>query len=123
MFAARNGHADCVERLLRADGINVNAVAVQGLTALMFAAQNGHTDCVERLLSAPGINVNAVNAQGGTALMFAAANGHADCIQPLISNGANIDMRDNFHSTALVIARHFDHQRVVNLLVDEGYEV
>ena len=49
--AAQNGHADCVEALLKG-GANVHAKDKDGDSALHSAAWKGHVDCCRLLLRA-----------------------------------------------------------------------
>ena len=66
------GHADVVERLLKA-GADANRADVKGMTALMRAAEGGHV-AVASLLLAAKANVEHSDKKGKTALMRAAEN-------------------------------------------------
>ncbi len=82
MSAAGYGHEAVVNRLLAA-GADVNAVNVDGRSALMWAAEGGDEAIVDRLLAA-GANVEALDTQGRTALQLAVQRGDqavADRIQ------------------------------------------
>nr|WP_306671529.1 ankyrin repeat domain-containing protein [Endozoicomonas sp. ONNA2] len=97
--AAQNGHTETVKVLLGAKGIEVNAKAVDGLTALHIAAHEGRTETVEVLLRADGIEVNEVDNTGATPLHRAAKNGNAECMGLLIKENADVDAADDFGNT------------------------
>jgi len=69
--------------LLAAPGLDVNATAGDGYTALMFAADGGHTETVTVLLAAPGLDVNAADGVGQTALNIAEGYGHVEIVSLL----------------------------------------
>ena len=69
MWAAANGHGDCVRALLDW-GAEVNKANSDGNTALHCAAKRGALDCV-RLLAEGGADQSLRNAQGKTALEVA----------------------------------------------------
>ena len=58
MFAGLAGHSETV-RELHGLGADVNAVANDGMTAVMLAAQGGHSETV-RELDGLGVNVKSV---------------------------------------------------------------
>ena len=64
--AALEGKQAEVERLL-AEGIDVNAKAADGFTALMAASNKGHTEVVRKLIEG-GADVNIASDNGGTRL-------------------------------------------------------
>ena len=60
-----------------------------------------------RAAIAGGANVNAMNAKGRTALMMASlSNTHPEVIELLIDSGADVSVRSNRGTTALVYAGH-----------------
>ena len=65
-----------VTALLAAPGLEVNAAAGNGTTALMEAAREGHTETVTVLLASPGLDVHVLNSAGRTALTLADEQGH-----------------------------------------------
>jgi len=58
-FAASNGNAVIVNKLLTVPGIDINCTDSEGETALHYAVINNHPAIVEILLRVTGINVNA----------------------------------------------------------------
>jgi hypothetical protein len=79
IFAAQNGHTECVRLLLAAPGININQAGQDGVTPLFCAAGLGHKECVRLLLAAPGININQAAQDGTTPLSAATYKGHTEC--------------------------------------------
>ena len=70
MFAAHNGHGECVRQLLAVS--DANARDGSGKTALMMAAENGHEGCVRLLLPVSDLGVR--NDGWDTALDVAEAH-------------------------------------------------
>ena len=68
-YAARNGHAHIVQRLLAAKA-EINGQNAEGETALMLAAFQGHSEVVATLLAA-GANTSLQNQSGETAYNIA----------------------------------------------------
>jgi outer membrane protein assembly factor BamB len=85
-YAARNGHAAVVERLLDM-GVEAGAANADGWTALHLAARAGHPDVV-RLLVARGAQLDARTADGWTPWMLAAREGHEALAGSLRDAGA-----------------------------------
>ncbi|WP_422135608.1 ankyrin repeat domain-containing protein [Endozoicomonas sp. ALD040] len=115
-LACLNGDLDQVERSL-AEGVNVNAVMTNGLTALMLASGWGHTDVVERLINA-GVNLNAALSDGTTTLFIAAQMGHTYCVKLLIEAEANLNVRASDGATPLAIAIKMGNTDSMKLLIN-----
>ncbi|WP_422135591.1 MULTISPECIES: ankyrin repeat domain-containing protein [unclassified Endozoicomonas] len=121
--ACYDGDLDQLERSL-ADGVNVNAVMVKGLTALMVASIRGHTDVVERLINA-GANPNAARTLDGTSPLFLAAlKGNADCLEILINAGADLNAARTLDgATPLFIAAWKGNTDCVEILIHVGVDL
>eukprot|EP00953_Heterococcus_sp_UTEX-ZZ885_P037180 19119-Heterococcus_DN1.PRE.2 len=95
IVAVRQGHTDVVQLLLSSDSSNdqqaldVNAVNVDGRTALHIAASKDRTAAAALLLQ-HGAAVNAPDNNGYTALEFAAAHSSAELVQLLLDAGAEL---------------------------------
>jgi ankyrin repeat protein len=81
MYAAAAGDAESARALLDR-GAAVNAMNVDGKTALMAAAARGHVETV-RLLLDHGAAVDTTNIHGRTALTYAEETGHTDVARML----------------------------------------
>lgn len=62
------------------------------------------------------INANCKDEYLQTPLMWAVTLGNADIVRYLIRHGADISHKDNNNETALIIARNFGHDEIVNIL-------
>lgn len=128
-------HNATLVKLLLDRGANVNAIELDGDTALIAAARAGHADSVKLLLDA-GANKDATEQNRyynsgcqrpqcmqlnfATALIHAAAKGHADVVRELLAAGASKDVTDHWGHTALEAATFNQHDQVVKLLQDAG---
>lgn len=101
-LASAQGYAGSVKRLLAA-GVDVNAVAERGGTALTMAAHEGYHDVVDALLAA-GADANAQRNDGVTALMWASYEGYPRLVERLRVSGADVDLQDIGGETALILA-------------------
>ena len=116
MRAARSGHVNVVDALLKA-GADVNRADTDGNTALIHASVKGQVDCVKSLIKA-GADVNTVSRYQ-TALIVAAEGGHFACVEALIHAGADIN-KGNCGKSAIISAAENDYGAVVKYLVDKG---
>ena len=88
-LAVYNNLGNTINALLKAEGINVNAVHTSYLrTPLHCAARNGRTKIVNTLIENE-VNVNAEDENRFTPLHLAAYHGHTEVVKILIANGAD----------------------------------
>tara|TARA_A100001037_G_scaffold276386_1_gene275638 strand:+ start:189 stop:611 length:423 start_codon:yes stop_codon:yes gene_type:complete len=97
-------------------GVSVDAVDVEGRTALFFAAANGHLEIVELLLENEA-DPNIANAQDNTALHWACVNGHTAVVEKLLSVGAKTAVCNAGGRTALDEAMHNDRQECIDAIL------
>lgn len=119
MLAAQKGNEDVVA-LFAKDTIDKESLSFESFkTALMFAVESGSLKSVETLLDA-GADVNAVcQTTKQNVLMHSIPFFHDKIANLLISRGANINHRDRFEKTALMIACDNDADAIINLLMDQ----
>lgn len=98
----REGNRDNVEMFTKA-GIDINARAGDGCTALMVASERLDIE-MARLLIENGADVNARDVDGYTALMYVSYEGNLEIAKLLVKNGADVNARDNDSWTALRFA-------------------
>ncbi|CAG5118043.1 unnamed protein product, partial [Candidula unifasciata] len=124
--AVIKGNMELVEKSLR-QGLDVDTLLHCGWTVLMYAANYGRPDLVQLLLSR-GANPNC-HCDMFTALMCAcSASSHSEeeitkCVQILTESGADVNAKDRFHTTALMLASRDGHVSVVKELIKHGAEV
>jgi len=122
MLVAAEGKEN-LAKLLVEYGADVNAVDVDGNTALMDAANFGHLNVVKFLVE-HGANVNAAATVEGytgyTALIYASERGHVNVVKYLIKHGANINAKKKNGDTALSLAENNGHTEVARILSEAG---
>ena len=111
-----------VEYLLQ-HGADPNISVNRKSTAVIYAASIGNLKALTMLVGVGKGNVNARGRRGATALMRAAVNGNPDCAKYLIEQGAELDVTDQYHATALVKAASQNHHSIVEALLDAGATV
>jgi ankyrin repeat protein len=88
MYAAFNGHTECVQWLLER-GAAEGARESVGRTALMFASSGPFPGTVQLLLESGSNPDDADEYEGWTPLMFAAAEGQLEVVRVLLKFGAD----------------------------------
>ncbi|MGI4845709.1 MAG: ankyrin repeat domain-containing protein [Janthinobacterium lividum] len=119
VLAVREGAMQVFQALLAHPGIDLEAQAMNGNTALMMAAFKNNLRAAEALL-AKGAQVNR---PGWTPLHYAAAGGAEDIARLLIARKANLDARSPKQSgayTPLMMAAREAQPGMVRLLLEAG---
>ena len=120
--AAYRGECETVV-MWAAEGVDINAQDVRGMTPLMWAAEKGNTKLVQ-ILVALGANLDAQNMNGDTALILAARSGHMQSVETLTISGADVSICTKYgDKTALDIAQDREYTDIVAWLKGEGCTV
>lgn len=116
ILAVREGSMKAFDVLVNARGINLEAQAHNGDTALMIAAYKGNAAAVAALL----VRGASVNRAGWTALHYAAASGSNDVVHMLLDKKVDINARSPNNTTPIMMAVFGGHIMTVKLLLDSG---
>uniref|UniRef100_A0A0G4GD46 Uncharacterized protein n=1 Tax=Chromera velia CCMP2878 TaxID=1169474 RepID=A0A0G4GD46_9ALVE len=119
--AAVRGRVDVLKRLVKEEGVDVNAKDKDGDTALHRASLSGQKGAVVSLLEL-GADVEAASDRHGrTAVHAAAERGHVDVLRVLLNAGAEAMRGDRKKgTTALHVACRGGHRDVVLVLLWRG---
>ena len=148
-FAARAGHIDVVDVLLRYHS-DVNAVDNRGSTALfeachagpwkfepaeeiiqllldhnaqidlLQAAATGRTDLIESILDRDSSVLDTPDGQGKTALFHAAHNNRFAAVKLLVERGADVNRSDAVGTAALHRTSQQCSDELIQYLIDHG---
>jgi ankyrin repeat protein len=116
IVAMRYEAYDVAKILMDQPGIDLEAKAPNGNTALMMAAFRQNKAVVLDMIKRGA----QVNQKGWTALHYAAAAGSIEVTQLLLDNYAYIDAEAPSGMTPLMIAAREGQEKVVELLLEQG---
>ena len=121
-LTARFGYLDILNELLL-NGVGIDAVDVEGETALTNASYKGNVMIVRILLdNGADIGIEAGNYDL-TATMRASSRGHVEVERLLLDRGVNVNAVNKHGYSALLMASSTGHTAVVCLLLDRGADV
>ncbi|MHC4464183.1 MAG: ankyrin repeat domain-containing protein [Planctomycetota bacterium] len=112
-YAARRGHKEIVEVLL-ANGADVDARDRTGRTPAERALLDGHNEIIELLIS---------NGADVYPLYLAVSMRDLDKVRRLIRDGADVNKRTQYGTTAIQIAAVAGFRDIAELLIDKGADV
>ncbi len=137
MYAARGGHADIVDLLLR-NGADAQIKNKQGMDCMEFAELRGHAEVATLLMGAKlllairegeavrvtqlldrGADSNHQLMDGWTPLMVAALDDQLEVAKILVNRGADAALQNSRGLTAEMIAERKGHSRIIELLRSE----
>lgn len=116
--AAKNGD-EAALRALVLDGVDVNATAGDGSTALLWASHRDLPESVALLIEA-GADVNRANDLGATPLWAAGENGSVAVAGRLLDAGADPNRALRHGETPLMAAARAGSARVAEMLLESG---
>ncbi|XP_067658334.1 ankyrin repeat domain-containing protein 50-like [Haliotis asinina] len=117
------GHVDIVKYVLSLKVADINSRGHYGRTPVMMAARFGHRDVFD-LLVREGADVSLVDENRNNILHVACIGGHADMVKHVLSKKvADINSRDQYGRTPVMMAAENGHRDVFDLLVREGADV
>lgn len=102
--AIKSGSLEIVKSLVEAFVSNIKQQLFEGKIPLTFAAESGNLKIVEYFVDRCNANVNSKDATRKTPLQIAVEKGDNKIAGYLIKKGAKVDVEDNNHKNALIIA-------------------
>ncbi|HEX2950982.1 MAG TPA: ankyrin repeat domain-containing protein [Armatimonadota bacterium] len=114
--------AEPMVKALVEHGADVNAVNINGDTALLGAAARGAGESVKLLVSR-GADIKAANENGETVLYNAAVSGNIDAVKYLCDKGCSVNCRTEDGSTPLHAAAEHANGEMVEVLISKGANV
>jgi len=119
--AARLGDLARINALIDR-GVDIDARAADGSTALHWAAQRGDEPVLNALIEA-GADPDASSRYGITPLELAATNGDTETVERLLAAGADVDHTSREGQTALMSAALNGRADTLQVLIDAGADV
>ena len=119
--AAKRSDVAAVRALVK-QGLDVNARAGDGATALHWAAYRGRADLIQLLIRSHAA-VNATNELGVTPLWVAASVRGTATVEVLLAAGAKPDLVPPTGETPLMIAARMGNLEAIKLLIAHGADV
>lgn len=116
ILALRDDYDRVAEVLLRHPQLAVDALNVNGESALMIAALRGRKQWVERLLARGA----SVHKDGWSPIHYAASGPDAEIVALLLKRGAPVDPRSPNGDTPLMMAVRYGAEASVDLLLANG---
>jgi ankyrin repeat protein len=98
------------------------ASAADSYQAILAAVRDGNVAVINELLG-KGIEVDSTDPAGSTLLMTASSLGKLDAAKTLVAHKANVNARNQYGESALMMAAIRGHRSVVEYLLGSGAEV
>jgi uncharacterized protein len=121
MWAALGAHTDVTSALL-AKGADVNAVDDNNATALFLAIQGNGPDTV-RLLLKTGARADILPKEAGSLWRVIFHSRCDQCVAALLDGGIDVNGKDRFGQTPLMLAVDSARTSAAKLLLDKGADV
>ncbi|KAF9570345.1 hypothetical protein EC968_001958 [Mortierella alpina] len=121
MMAARHGHLDVVEALIRLghDSTEISRDPLNN-NVLMVTAEHGHLAVFELYANKFPRSVQMSNKLGWSPLTAAARYGVTSMVEMVLNLGADLNHRDEEGSTALHHAAAYGHLQTITVLIERG---
>ena len=121
-LAAGNGDVAAVARLVREQGVNPDALSVQGMPLLLWPLARRNLAGFTALLEA-GANPNLRSAEGEIIMHYVVEAGGADFVRAALDHGARVNQSNRDREPLVHIARRVGDWPSVKLLVERGADI
>ena len=121
LLASEQGNVSAVQAILD-QGLDVDSVGDDDITALQVSAANGQENLV-RLLLMRGAALDKANSNGLTPSMHAARHGHVNVVALLLQNKADINAHNRLGASALTLAARGGHLQTCKMLIEAGIDL
>ena len=123
MLAAKEGHLEMIEILLKHPSIGIDVQDASGATAILLAVRQCHFNVAKRLLEA-NADIGIVDFQvGRSALRCAAERNSADIVALLLQHNADPSVKDREGGTAILRAVNRGAARVLEEMMNHGVDI
>ena len=112
-YACYNGDISLIELLLEKG-------ACVDIKAASSAVEKGKLEVLQFLLDKNPVIVNHKGSDGRALIAVAARNDHLHIVRYLINKGCDINCKDNYKQTPLILAVLHEHTLVVRLLLENN---
>ncbi len=125
--AAQNENPAFVQAFLERKDIDYTKCAHDGSTPFFTAVDRGHVEVVQKLIHLDNIDISSSIQNRTTVLHLAADAGNLPMVQILVeklkAQGLSLDQTLTLGETALFLAAHRGHVKVVHFLLSNGADI
>jgi ankyrin repeat protein len=103
--AIRQGETSKAVEMIKS-GVDVRVASANKTTALMMSSTHNYNELFDAILNSPTVDMNYLNAKdnsGDSVIHYAATFRNLDLIKKIVAKGVDIDCKNNFGKTALII--------------------
>lgn len=119
-IATRNGHLEMTRYLVEQCGLDMDACDSWRRMPLHWAISSGHSDAALLLLELGANPCLPDNNGKWTPLHLACREGQVDVVQQLLAEGGDIDFKNDYGASSLLVAIHSSRCEVILLLLELG---
>jgi ankyrin repeat protein/serine/threonine protein kinase len=103
--AVIENNIECLEELVKVEGINVNIQDKNGYTVIHYAVIKNKFEFLQLLVNVNGLDINIQAKYGSTAFHIAVKENNIKCLRPLLDiEGIDVNIQDIYSCTAIHIA-------------------
>ena len=119
---ANTGQTKALNYLLKNKSPNLDALDINGYSALARAVNNGNAE-VSRILIEHGASIDTLTQEKNTLLMLSIVSGNTEITKKLLGLKANVNAKNNSGDTALMLAAASKKDDIIKLLIQAGADI